>query len=246
MRTDPSLRLFAHHAARPEAELDLARAALVLAEAEYPGLDVARYLDQLDDLGRLARTRVTRGGDVSDVERLLHLIYVELGFSGNIEDYYDPRNSFLNDVLDRRLGIPLTLALVVMEVARRAGLTVHGIGFPGHFLLRFDHDGDTFLVDPFEGCLLDNETLAELAARHNGRARVPDAHTLEPASKLNTLIRMLNNLRGIYATQEDDVRLRGVLERLEVLAPSRELRRQIEALGGNQPPPPRSRPAPVH
>jgi regulator of sirC expression with transglutaminase-like and TPR domain len=257
MRADASLRLFAHHAARPEAELDLARAALLLAEPEYPNLDCATYLERLDDLGRLARERLAGGwaGGGNDVElghrtvpravaQLLQLLYGELGFCGNTEDYYDPRNSFLNEVLDRRTGIPITLALVLVEVARRAGLKACGIGFPGHFLVRFEdpQHGET-LVDPFEGCVLDEAALAELAERSPGR---PTVGTLEPASKANTLIRMLNNLRGIYASREESERLRGILERLEVLAPSSELRRQIEALGGVESPPPRSRLSPLH
>jgi regulator of sirC expression with transglutaminase-like and TPR domain len=256
MSVDASLRLFAHHAARPEADLDLPRAALLLADPEYPGLDVGAYLERIDELSRLARARLIgvrdargdRDGAVPPgVAQLLQFLYGELDFDGDREDYYDPRNSFLNEVLDRRRGIPITLAIVLVEVARGAGLTAHGVGFPGHFLVRFTDDrrGATF-VDPFEGQVLDEEALAELAARHTGRSAVPDARALEPATKANTLIRMLNNLRGIYAAREDSVRLRGILERLEVLAPSSELRRQIEALGGTLTPPPRSRPTPLH
>jgi regulator of sirC expression with transglutaminase-like and TPR domain len=258
MAADPSLRLFAHLAARPEALLDLPRAALLLAEPEYPGLDVAAYLDRIDELGRLARARqfgagrpsmlgeTARPGVPHAVAQLLQLLYGELGFRGDTDDYYDPRNSFLNEVLDRRAGIPITLALVLVEVARRVDLDAKGVGFPGHFLVRFDDVGPVpVFVDPFEGCVLDEGGLAELAERHTGRAAVPDARALEPASKVNTLIRMLNNLRGIYSAKEDLARLRGILERLEVLAPSTELRRQIEALGGAQTPPPRSRPTPL-
>jgi regulator of sirC expression with transglutaminase-like and TPR domain len=256
MRTDASLRLFSHLAARPEADLDLARAVLLLAEPDYPGLDVGAYLERLDELGALARARLFGAGrtPVGDsvsvpprVGPLLSFLYGELGFHGNATDYYDPRNSFLNEVLDRRTGIPITLALVLVEVARRAGLVAQGVGFPGHFLVRFDGVGSApVLVDPFEGRVLDTEALSELAARHTGRTAPPDARTLEPASKANTLIRMLNNLRGIYAAREDGERLRRVLERLEVLAPSTELRRQIEALGGPASPPPRGRVSPLH
>ena len=126
-------------------------------------------------------------------------------------------------------------------------MTAHGIGFPGHFLVRFEDDayGHT-LVDPFEGCVLDEDSLAELSKQHTGRSKIPDTRALEPASKANTLIRMLNNLRGIYAAREESDRLRGILERLEVLAPSTDLRRQIEALGGSAPPPPRGRPSALH
>ena len=259
MRSDASLRMFAHLAARAESDVDLPRAALLLAEPEYPGLDIVAYLERLDELGAQVRAHlfgagipamradgIPRAATTPRVAQLLQFLYGELGFHGNTEDYYDPRNSFLNEVLDRRVGIPISLALVLVEVSRRAGLSAHGVGFPGHFLVRFDGDPDDgpsarTLVDPFEGQILDEEALEELAERHTGRAIAPDVRTLEPASKANTLIRMLNNLRGIYAAKEDEPRLRGILERLEVLAPSTELRRQIEALGGTMNPPPRGR-----
>ena len=253
MSADAGVRLFAHLATRGEADVDLPRVALLLAEPEYPGLDIATYLDQLDVLGALARTRVegprpgARPSAPPKVAAILHLLYDELGFRGDSEDYYDPRNSFLNEVLDRRVGIPITLALVVVEVARRAGIEAYGVGFPGHFLVRFDGDaGSQTLVDPFDGRVLDEAALAELADRHTGRPLPPTGRTMEPASKANTLIRMLNNLRGIYAARDDSARLRRVLERLEVLAPSMELRRQIEALGGAFSPPPRTRAPHTH
>ena len=255
MRADASLRLFAHIAARAEPELDLLRAALLLAEPEYPALDVSACLERVDELGALARSRLAavrsrsnRGAPIgTQVDLLLQLFYGELGFSGNAEHYYDPRNSFLNEVIERRLGIPITLALVLVEVAQRAGLTAHGVGFPGHFLVRFEvESGAPIFVDPFSGQILDDDALEELAARATGDTTGLDPRALEPASKANTLIRMLNNLRGIYSAKEEPARLRGILERLEVLAPSTDLRRQIEALGGGATPPPRSRPSPLH
>ncbi|MEO6950669.1 MAG: transglutaminase-like domain-containing protein [Polyangia bacterium] len=253
MTTDAGVRLFAHLAARPEGDVDLLRVALLLAEPEYPGLDIATYLERVDELGALARARLdaprpgVRASAPPRVATLLHLLYDELGFRGDTEDFYDPRNSFLNEVLDRRVGIPITLALVVVEVSRRAGVEAHGVGFPGHFLVRFDGDaGSQTLVDPFDGRVLDEAALTELANRHTGRPLPQKGRGLEPASKANTLIRMLNNLRGIYAAKDDRVRLRLVLERLEVLAPSTELRRQIEALGGAHTPPPRTRAPHLH
>ena len=119
-------------------------------------------------------------------------------------------------------------------------------GSPGHFLVRFDEGDSHTLVDPFDGRVLDDAALDALSERHTGRAREPNRRVLEPASKANTLIRMLNNLRGIYAAKEDRPRLRGILERLEVLAPSTELRRQIEALGGTVSPLSRTRVSQLH
>ncbi len=115
---------------------ELAPAALAIARVEYPSLDAAPYLAMLDRLGAEARSRVGRGADPAEAVRLLNeYLYDDLGFKGNREHYDDPRNSFLNDVLDRRTGIPIALAVVYLEVARRAGMSVSGVNFPGHFLV---------------------------------------------------------------------------------------------------------------
>src|SRR5262249_24837968 len=128
------LTLFAHVASRPEPELDLGQAALLIAEPEYPGLDAAYYVAVLAKLGEEVRRR---GADRLDipVRRLPRLLDDEAGLEGNERYYYDPRNSFLNQVVDRRKGIPVTLAVVYVEVARRAGIGAAGVGFPGHFLV---------------------------------------------------------------------------------------------------------------
>jgi regulator of sirC expression with transglutaminase-like and TPR domain len=230
------LTLFAHVATRPEAELDLADAALLIAEAEYPGLDIPLYRDRLRALGEEARRRLAGAAPPSsavDVSRAL--VYRELGFRGNADDYYDPRNSFLNDVLDRRVGIPITLALVLVETLRGAGASAHGVSFPGHFLVRADAPRGPVWIDPFEGKLLDPGDLRALHARATGHDRDPDPRLLEPATKSQVLVRMLSNLRAIYAQRGDRERLRATLERLDVLAPSPELRREIERLGGERP-----------
>src|SRR5580692_8570525 len=125
MSEQMDLTLFAHVCSRPEPDLDLAEAALLVAETEYPGLDVAGYVRTLDDLGRGARSAVAQAisnMEEARLERAVRYVYEDSGFSGNNDDYYDPRNSFLNDVLDRRVGIPITLAVVLIEVCRRAGV----------------------------------------------------------------------------------------------------------------------------
>src|SRR2546430_2404900 len=136
------LALFAHMLARTDDEIDLAQAALLLAEPEYPGLDIPHYIGVLDRL-RAEAARALGGValGVLAARRLLGLLYEELGFRGNDKDYYDPRNSFLNEVLERRTGIPISLAVVVTEVARRAGVEAQGISFPGHFLVRVPVEG---------------------------------------------------------------------------------------------------------
>jgi len=129
---------FAELARLPDPQIDLALAALLIAAEEYDGLDVDAYSTRIDDLAEGARVRVG-GARVDQSPRLLidrfhTYLFEELGFRGNEDDYYDPKNSFLNDVLDRRTGIPISLAAVYVEVARRLGWPVRGVGFPGHFL----------------------------------------------------------------------------------------------------------------
>jgi regulator of sirC expression with transglutaminase-like and TPR domain len=231
-----NLTLFAHVCARPEAELDLAQAALLLAEAASPGLDVARYLGLLDELGRRAAAAVSRAaGDEDRVERVVGFFYGEAGFRGNDEDYYDPRNSFLNDVLDRRTGIPISLAVVLTEVCRRAGVDARGVSFPGHFLVRCDTARGAILIDPFAGRAISRDDLRALHARATGEDRDPSARLLEPATKPQILLRMLNNLKGIYESKGDGEHLRTVLERIQVLAPTEALRRHLEKVGGSEP-----------
>src|SRR4051812_44472922 len=236
-----NLTLFAHLCGRPEAEIDLVEAALLIAENEYPGLDLARYVRELDDLGRGARAAVGRaplpegGEEEARLDRAVRWLYEDAGFHGNDGDYYDPRNSFLSDVIDRRTGIPISLSLVLTEVCRRAGVDARGVSFPGHFLVRSDTPRGTILVDPFAGRALSRSELRALHARATGEDRDPSPRLLEPATKAQILLRMLNNLRAIYESRGDEARLRGVLERIHVLSPSEALRRHVEHLGGSEP-----------
>lgn len=234
-----SLTLFAHVCARPEAELDLAEAALLVGEIETPGVDVARYVGALDELGERARAAAAEvsGGDEARLAQVAQVLYRQAGFHGNEADYYDPRNSFLHEVIDRRTGIPITLAVVLLEVARRAGLEARGVSFPGHFLVRLDTPRGTVIVNPFTGDPLSREELIALHARVVGPAELPPAELLAPTSKVQTLVRILTNLRKIYERRGDDERHLAVLERLHVVAPGAALRAKIEALGGSTPRP---------
>ena len=234
-----SLTLFAHVCSRPEPELDLAEAALLLGDIAYGDVDVASGIAELDALGRAAKRSVERvDGAAARVEALLQFLYGETGFHGNQADYYDPRNSFVGDVLARRTGIPISLALVIVEVARRAGVEAHGVSFPSHFLVRSPVPGGMLVVDPFEGRLLGVNELRGLYARAIGapRANVSPPRDvppklLEPAPKKQILLRMLNNLRGVYASTGDEARVRQVLERIGVLCPKEDTRRELERLG---------------
>src|SRR5438445_11901588 len=133
-------------------QTDLARAALAIARIAYPDLDPAPYVRQLDDLAAAVRPRLfPRASPEAAVTELAGYLFGECGFRGNQEEYYDPRNSYLNDVLERRTGIPISLSLVFIEVSRRLGLAVEGVGFPGHFLVRVAGQRGSLLLDPFFG-----------------------------------------------------------------------------------------------
>jgi len=231
----PSLTLFAHLVSTNEAEIDLAEAALVFAESEYPGLEIPSYMAVLDDLGREVRHRIDRRGEETAEGRariLLEPLYVSLGYHGNTEAYYDPRNSYLNEVLDRRAGIPISLALVLLEVAARARVEAVGISFPGHFLVRAGAPEKPFIVDPFHGRVLGSAELSALAARVTKENTTVDPKKLEPCTKRQLLFRMLTNLRNIHASRNDDEKLKNVLEHLMAISPQAELRRELERLGG--------------
>jgi regulator of sirC expression with transglutaminase-like and TPR domain len=236
LRSRVDLTLFAHVVDRPDDAIDLAEATLLVAAPEYPDLDLDRHRGALERLGRLARLR--RGEERlpdGGISRVLRFLYEELGFRGNAEHYYDPKNSFLNEVLERRLGIPISLAVVVLEVCRHAGVEAAGVSFPGHFLVRAPGTHGPTLVDPFTGRVLAAADLRQIYKRATGQDRDPDPKLLEPADKRTIITRMLANLRGIYAQQGDDAHLRGVLERLDVLAPARELEAELARLGGARP-----------
>ena len=236
MTGSPDLLLFSHLLRKPDKELDLERAALLIAEAEYPGLDIAKYVSQLDELGARVRLSLMQSGlrpgkaPVSlALTVVLQLLYRELGFRGNVADYYDPRNSFLNVVLERRTGIPITLALVLMAVARRTGLRLDGVSFPGHFLVRaVGENGASIFVDPFEGRVLSREELSTMWEQVTGQPGPPDDQALAPASRRQIIARMLNHLRCIYEVRGDGRRLCQVLARLAVVTPSEEMERRLE------------------
>ena len=186
---------------------DLATPALLIARLGYPHLDPAPYLECLDDMGAAVTGRLAASGRSAPhgpINTLNRYLFEDQGFTGNATDYEDPRNSFLNQVLDRRTGIPITLALVYIEVARRAGIHVDGVNFPGHFLLRFpfgaedDHASAVF-VDPFHrGAVLTETDCHALLRRRAGKEAAFEPWMLAPATKRQILVRMLVNLKRIY------------------------------------------------
>jgi regulator of sirC expression with transglutaminase-like and TPR domain len=212
-------------AAGREDLIDLDEAALLIAAEEYEGLDVAAYRERLDALAE----RVRRLGAVNDQDRIAALndiLFREVGFTGNTRSYYDPRNSFLNEVLDRRRGIPISLGIVYMEVARRLGLPIVGVNLPGHFVVRYPGPERPVVLDPFfGGAEVPDHTLRERVRHAHGGTlededleRVLDA-LLEGAAKKDILVRMLANLKWIYIQRDDDARALAAMDRILLLAP---------------------------
>ena len=225
----PAMDSFAELLAREEPAIDLARACLLIAQDAYPGLDVDGYLGEIERLAARLRGRLPEAGDIEErIAALNEFLFAELGYTGNAEHYYDPRNSYLNEVLDRRTGIPLTLSVLYMEIGRRVGLSLEGVSFPGHFLVRLRLRGALIVLDPFSG----GEPQSEVDLRARLRRVIPRGATgpvpleelpleqfLEPAGKRQILARLLRNLKGIYREADKPERLLDVLNRMLVVAP---------------------------
>ncbi len=184
-----------------DSEIDLAEAALVIAKDEYPDLQVASYLEKIDQFALDIAAQLTADSNAETIISTLNqYLFDELGFKGNMEDYYDPRNSLLNDVIDRRCGIPISLSIIYLETGRRLGLDLEGICFPGHFLVRFNVGHGTIILDPFFGgiSLSEDELDFRLSRLSDQDSHDPLDELLAPASNKSILERVLRNLRGIY------------------------------------------------
>lgn len=211
------LAAFQQLAAGDERHVDLGRAALAIARIEHPHLRVEHELARLDDLA--VRSAAAKAGDPqATLDRLRAFLFEDEGFRGNADEYYDPRNSCLNDVLDRKLGIPITLSVLTIEVGRRVGICVDGVGLPGHFIVSATLGGRRIFLDPFNrGAVLTPAQAEEVASRAVGRpVKLGEGHWA-PCAKRQILVRMLRNLKGVYARNEDWVRALAVVDRLLVL-----------------------------
>ncbi|MBL8024460.1 MAG: transglutaminase family protein [Elusimicrobia bacterium] len=204
-----------------ETTIDLARAALLMAQDEYPTLAPQPYLDKLAAYSSRVTERLSLGRDpIGTIAALNGVLFDEEGFKGNSEEYYDPRNSFLNEVLDRRVGIPITLSLLYMEVARRADIPLVGIGLPGHFITGLVTPGRTFYVDPFhQGQLLNEKECAERVAKiFDGKMPLTPAH-FTPIGPRGILLRVLINLKNIYMESRSFAKGHAVIDKMVLLAP---------------------------
>lgn len=207
-----------------DSQLPLLETALLIARDEYPELETEAYLAMVDGYGRRLSGSLSDGLDIpSKLTAINHFLYKELGFSGNAMDYEDPRNSYLNQVFDRRLGIPISLAVVHIAVMHRIGLPLEGISFPGHFLVRLPVDDGILVLDPFnQGRPVSIEELRERVTPHLDGQPPSDSQLfqiLAPASVRTILMRMLRNLQTIYQHQGDHERVARSADRILKLSP---------------------------
>lgn len=220
MDRDVSRQRFAALATRPDDDLGLAEGALWISAEENPGLDPRPTLKRLDGWAEELRPRIARRtGDFDRLSELRTFLYDEKGLSGNREDYYDLRNSFLDQVVERRLGIPITLAVVLLELGGRVGVPLLGVGFPGHFLVRHARH-PRLLLDPFDvGKFLTYEDCAGILDQLT-RGRIPfSQRLLQPVGPREILQRVLNNLCGIYLAAGNLDRALSALDRVLLLCP---------------------------
>ena len=230
------LEAFGELLARDDAKIDLAHGCLLIAQDAYPRLDVERYLGDIERMALRLRGRMpqTLAGE-ERVAALNEFLFEDLGYRGNTEQYYDPRNSYLNDVMDRRMGIPISLSVLYMAVGRRVGLPLEGVSFPGHFLVRLRLRAGVLVLDPFAaGAPLSETDLRERLQRvippglapNLPVAELPLDQFLEAASNRQILARMLRNLKAIYRETHKPQQLLEVLNRMLMVSPdsSAELR----------------------
>ena len=206
---------------QPDPKIDLAHAALVIARDEYPLLPLQRYLSRLATLANRVAERLPEDGDpVGAISAMNGVLFDEEGFRGNDDDYYDPRNSFLNEVLDRRVGIPITLSLVYMAVGRRADLPMAGIGLPGHFITAFKTKGKPIYVDPFhQGRIMTEQDCAKRVSKiFGGKMSLTPEH-LNPMTSRALLFRLLTNLKNIYIESRSYAKAHAVVDKMVLLTP---------------------------
>ncbi len=223
MAANANLAAFESAVNRPEHEISLALAGLTMSAFEYPDLAVSHYVDRFEQLSQIAHESIQDKDEPAVA--LATVLFDDMGFSGNTQDYGDPRNSFLSEVLDRRMGIPITLSVVYLEIAQRLGFRAKGVGLPGHFIVGVYASDDAqvqpIYLDPFHrGQVLSVED-CKARVRAITADKLPfNSSFLNPVSKRYILTRILNNLKGTYGSMQDLVRTAHVVERLLVLDPN--------------------------
>jgi regulator of sirC expression with transglutaminase-like and TPR domain len=221
MNAEDARRRFMEMVLREEEEPGLAEAALLIAVEEYPGLEPEPYLQRLrlmaDEVGERLGTDRDPYHIISAINEYM---FSDLGFIGNDEDYYDPRNSYLNEVMDRRTGLPVTISLVYMEIARHLGLALVGLGFPAHFLIKYVGPEAELILDPYHGGrFMSEEDCVEQLRQVYGNRLSFRPEFLEPTSSRAVLARLLKNLEGIYLRQRDYAHAYAAVERFLLIQP---------------------------
>jgi regulator of sirC expression with transglutaminase-like and TPR domain len=215
--------LFRRMLDRPEEEIDLAEAALLIAKNAYRDLDVPGYLARIGELaGKLSAQLPEDGTESARIVALNRFLFEDQGFAPSVENYYDPRNSFLNEVLERRVGIPLSLSILYIEVGRRIGLPLQGISFPGHFLVKCTLKEGVVIIDPYcGGITLSLQDLQQRLRETRGGevSRAIVAAMLVAANKREILARMLRNLKAIYLDQRDYIRALSAIDWIIAVTP---------------------------
>jgi regulator of sirC expression with transglutaminase-like and TPR domain len=221
MNFSSARQYFYQEVQKSEEDIDLARAALYIAQEEYPRLDTEEYLNALDTMAMEVEERLPSSRyPLRVIQGINQYLYNNLGFAGNQQDYYDPRNSFLNDVIDRRVGIPITLALVYLEIAKRINFPMEGVGLPGHFLIRPAISDMEIFVDAFNR----GEVLFAQDCQDKLNQMFQQSVTLRPEflatiNKRQFLARMLTNLKYIYLRKQEIEKSLSVVERILLLFP---------------------------
>lgn len=206
---------------QPDDQIDLSKAALYIAQEEYPELDLGEYLNALDTMAAELYERLpSQSYPLRIIQTINRYLYEDLGFTGNVTDYYDPRNSFLNQVIERRTGIPITLSLVYLEVAKRVDFPMCGVGMPGHFLIRPNFPEMEIFVDAFNhGEVMFTHDCQERLSQIYGQPVSLQPQFLESVSNRHFLMRMLTNLKFIYLQQEELEKALAAVERILLLFP---------------------------
>jgi regulator of sirC expression with transglutaminase-like and TPR domain len=201
--------------------LDVVEAALWVAAEEYPDLEVKREVARVHILSAEgARLAEVHDNPFAKLDGIRRYLYEELGFRGNALNYNDPRNSFLNEVLNRRIGIPLTISILFMAVAEAAGFDVRGVNLPGHFVIRLTYGGRNILVDPYHGGqVITQDDCRELVRKTTARPSLFKAEQLEGIDDQDIIGRMLLNLKHVYLELDDNTRALSVVNRMLLIKP---------------------------
>jgi len=192
---------------QPDNDISLAQAALMIARLEYPELDINDYLSKINNLAAEINKRLPATANAAEIlKQLNHVLFVEKGYGGNSSSYYDPRNSFLNDVIERKLGIPISLSILYIELGHALGLPLSGVSFPGHFLVKLEISDGAIVLDPYYGGISLNEEDIEDRLREYYGARLDKSlaqGVLASSTNKNIILRVMRNLRNLYMQDEN-------------------------------------------